>query len=153
MRRVTIDRVALLDVASLTVVAALLAWIYIIRPAIDDSAASGFETVVTAAYPIGDLILLALAARFVMGWRWNVPSLRMLVLALAFTLFGDVMFALGVLSEGYGQKLIDTALLVGVVLYGSAALHPTMRAGSPSRRCSRPSRTRSCGSSSSPSSH
>jgi signal transduction histidine kinase len=127
LRRVGLDALGLLDAASLTVVAALLAWEYIIDPVLDDAELSQFETLVTIAYPIGDLVLLALAARFVMGWRWNVRSLQMLVLGLAFTLAGDVLFTLDVLGGGYGVKVADTALLVGVVFVGSAALDPTMR--------------------------
>jgi signal transduction histidine kinase len=137
LRRVGLDRAALLDAASLSVVAALLWWIYNIEPVLDDPELSTFEAAMTIAYPVGDLILLALAARFVMGWRWNVRSLRMLVLGLAFTLVGDLLFALGVLGEGFDEKVGDTALLVGVVLCGSAALDPTMRAltqpGKPAR--------------------
>jgi signal transduction histidine kinase len=137
LRRVGLDRAALLDAASVSVVAALLGWVYIVEPVIDDQELTTFEAAMTIAYPVGDLILLALAARFVMGWRWNVLSLRMLVLGLAFTLAGDILFALGVLGEGVGEKVGDTALLVGVVLCGSAALDSTMRAltqpGKPAR--------------------
>jgi signal transduction histidine kinase len=137
LRRVGLDPLGLLDAASLTVVAALLAWEYIIDPVLDDAELSQFETVVTIAYPIGDLVLLALAARFVMGWRWNVRSLRLLVIGLVCTLVGDVLFTLDVLGGGYDVKVADTALLVGVVFVGSAALDPTMRAlaepGKPAR--------------------
>jgi signal transduction histidine kinase len=120
---------AALDAALLTVIAALLSFVYIVLPAVNDDSISSLERAVTIAYPVGDLLLLAVAARFVMGASWNVPALRVLVLGLAVVLVGDTLYSLEVVREiGVRQQYSDTLLLLGVILTGLAALHPTMPA-------------------------
>jgi signal transduction histidine kinase len=53
--------------------------------------------------------------------------LRFLVLGLALTLAGDVLFALSVGDGTNGDRLLNTVLLLGVVLIGVAGLDPSMR--------------------------
>ena len=67
----------------MTVISTLLAWIYLIKPVIDDPELTGFEGLVTILYPLGDLVLFAVATRFVMESSWNVIALRLLVGGLA----------------------------------------------------------------------
>ena len=68
---------ALLDAGLLTVIAGLLAWVFIIQPVLTDPDVPQFDSIVLIAYPLADLAPLAVAARFVMGSSWNVPSLRL----------------------------------------------------------------------------
>jgi signal transduction histidine kinase len=123
-----VDRRALIDTAIVTVIAGFLAWVYLIQPVLDNPDLSQFESLVAIAYPLADLLLLAVATRFVMGSSWNVPSLRLLVAGLGLTLVGDVMFALAVAEEASGVRVLDTVLLLGSVSMGVAGLHPTMTA-------------------------
>jgi signal transduction histidine kinase len=127
-RPLGVDRRAMIDAALVTVISGLVAWVYIIQPVLDDPDVAPIEALVTVAYPVGDLLLLAVATRFVMGSNWHVASLRLLVAGLGLTLVGDVMFALSVVEGTSGNRLMDTTLLVGTVLLGVAALHPSMRA-------------------------
>jgi signal transduction histidine kinase len=127
-RPLGVDRRAMIDAALVTVISGLVAWVYIIQPVLDDPDVAPIEALVTVAYPVGDLLLLAVATRFVMGSNWHVASLRLLVAGLGLTLVGDVMFALSVVEGTTGNRLMDTTLLVGTVLLGVAALHPSMRA-------------------------
>jgi diguanylate cyclase (GGDEF)-like protein len=77
---------------------------------------------------LGDLLLLAVAARLVLGASVNVPALRLLVGALVLTLAGDVLFALTELGQlAVDSRISDTLLLLGIVLVGPAGLHPSMR--------------------------
>src|SRR5262249_52574205 len=125
-RREPVDRRALLDAGLVTVSGALLAWIYVVQPAIEDHTLSRWEPLVTIAYPVGDWILLAVAARFVMGSNWNIRSLRLLVLGLVLTLAGDLVFELDVVDRVKNSLwAVDTLLLVGVVCVGLAGLHPS----------------------------
>ena len=127
-RPLGVDRRALIDAALVVVVAGFLAWVYIVQPVLDDPDLSQSEALVAVAYPLGDLLLLAVATRFVMGSSWNVPSLRLLVAGLGFTLVGDAMFALSVVEDSSGLRVLDTVLLVGIVSVGVAGLHPSMTA-------------------------
>jgi signal transduction histidine kinase len=127
-RPLGVDLRALFDTAFVTVIAGLLAWVYVIRPVLDDPDLSGAETLVTLAYPIGDLLLVAVAARFVVGSSWNALSLRLLVAGLGLTLVGDVMFAFSIIDGDEGDRVVNTILLTAVVLIGTAGLHPSMGA-------------------------
>jgi len=128
-RREAVDRRAVLDAALVAVSGALLAWVYVVQPAISDSTLSMRETLVTTAYPVGDWLLLAVAARFVTGSRWNVRSLKLLVLGLALTLAGDLFFELDVVNGLHNSLWVgDTLLLFGVVCIGLAGLHRSMTA-------------------------
>jgi signal transduction histidine kinase len=122
-----IDRRALIDAAIVAVSALLFEWFYVIGPTLSDSTLSWQETVVTIAYPVADVIVLAVAARFIMGRSWNVPALRLLVLGLGLTLLGDMVYSIGVVDSqsSYGN-VVDAMLMAGVTLIGVAALHPSM---------------------------
>jgi signal transduction histidine kinase len=123
-----LDTQAPIDAAIVAVSALLFVWFYVIDPTLSDSTLSWTETVVTIAYPVADVIVLAVALRFVMGRSWNVPALRLLVLGLGLTLFGDMLYSLDVESRLSQIYIVDTLLLGGVLLIGLAGLHPSMTA-------------------------
>ena len=123
-----IDKRAPIDAAIVAVSALLFEWFYVIGPTLSDSTLSRTESFVTIAYPVLDVIVLAVAVRFVMGRGWNVASLRLLVLGLGLTLFGDVLFSLDVVSSVSSIYAVDTMLLAGALLIGLAAIHPSMTA-------------------------
>lgn len=128
-RRAAVDRRALLDAGLVAVSGALVLWVYVIQPAIDDSSLSPWEKLVTVAYPVGDWLLLAVAARYVMGSSWNVRSFRLLVLGLVLTLVGDLVFALNEVGRVTSNPdVADTLLLLGVLFVGLAGLHRSMPA-------------------------
>ena len=116
------DRRAIIDAAIITVSAFLLGWVYVVYPYAIDADLGGIETVVSAAYPLGDLLLLAVAARFLMGADWRLPALRLLALGLALTLVADVLFEMTVGDASAAvTHLLDTMLLLGTVTVGLAA--------------------------------
>jgi signal transduction histidine kinase len=123
-----VDLRALFDAAMVTVIAGLLAWVYLINPVLDDPDLSGSEALVALAYPIGDVLLVAVAARFVVGSSWRALSLRLLLAGLGLTLVGDVMFARSIIDGDQGDRVVNSILLTAVVLIGTAGLHPSMRA-------------------------
>ena len=127
-RGAAVDARAWLDSGMIAVVAALLVWVYLAQPTIDDPSLSTFEKWVSIAYPVGDLLLLVVAARFVMGSNWRVRSLELLVLGLALTLGGDVLFQLSVADRAGAFFTGDWMLLTGVIFVGIAGLHETMPA-------------------------
>jgi signal transduction histidine kinase len=122
------DHRPLIDAAIVAVSATLLAWVYIVEPARADTELGTLETLVSVAYPFGDILVLAVAVRFILGSSWNAPALRQLVLGLGLILVADVVFALDVLALAEDTRFVDTMLLVGIVLIGVAGLHPSMTA-------------------------
>jgi signal transduction histidine kinase len=123
-----------IDGVLFTVLAALLAWVYVIDPILDDPSLSVGQQLVSIAYPIGDVLLASVAAYFVMGTSWRVPALGLLVAGLGFTLLGDVLYATNVVSGAHGDRVWGTALLVGLVCFALAGLSPSMRALTEERR-------------------
>jgi signal transduction histidine kinase len=119
---------ALIDAAIVAVGAGLVAWVYLIGP-YRDAGLSEFETLVSSAYPIADVLLVAVAARFLFDGGWKVRSVRVLQLGLLLMLVADTVFAVDVLTPiAEYTRLVDTVLLVSMVLLGTAALDPSMRA-------------------------
>jgi signal transduction histidine kinase len=124
-----IDTRAPIDAAIVAVSVLLFEWVYVIGPTLSDSTLSWEEKAVTITYPVVDVLVLAVAARFVMGRSWNVVALRLLVLGLGLTLFGDILYSLDVVARLNSHiDAVDTMLLAGVLLIGVAALHPSMTA-------------------------
>jgi len=125
-RALTFEAGTLIDVALVTAIAALLSWVYVINPVIHDDTLSVSQKLVSIAYPLGDLLLVAVATRFVMGTRWNVPALRLLVLGLALTLLGDVTYSSSIIEGDSAELYWSTALMLGTVCFGLAGLSSTM---------------------------
>jgi hypothetical protein len=124
-----IDTRAPIDAAIVAVSVLLFQWVYVIGPALADSTLSAKESAVTITYPVADVIVLAVAVRFVMSRDWNVTALRLLVLGLGLTLLGDMLYSLDFVTQGNAHvNTVDTMLLAGVLLIGLAGLHPTMTA-------------------------
>jgi signal transduction histidine kinase len=122
------DRGAFLDALILTSAVGLLVWVYLVEPIRADAGLSRFETTIAIAYPFGDLLLLAVAARLALGGAWRLTSYRWLAAALACTLVLDFTWAM--YDAGHvtlNERALDTAFLIGAMCYPLAALHPTMR--------------------------
>jgi signal transduction histidine kinase len=122
------DTGAALDAVVLVATLGVLLWVYVIEP-MREGDLSPFATAISIAYPLGDLLLLAVVARFMVGDAWRLASFRWLAAGVGLALAGDVSIAWSdvghsSLSQVYGNTLI----LAGVLLFGVAALDPSMRA-------------------------
>jgi signal transduction histidine kinase len=114
-----------IDATAITVAAALLLGIYVIVPISDDNSLTTAGKVVSIAYPCADLLLLAIAARFILGTTWQAPALWLLLGFLALTLAGDVAYYT---SDANQVTSFDVMYLAASVCLALAALHPSMRA-------------------------
>jgi signal transduction histidine kinase len=113
-----------IDATAITVAAALLLGIYVIVPISDDNSLTTAGKVVSIAYPCADLLLLAVAARFILGTTWQAPALWLLGGFLALTLAGDVGYYT---SDANQVTSFDVMYLAASVCLALAALHPSMR--------------------------
>jgi signal transduction histidine kinase len=122
------DRGAALDVVVLTTSAALLMWVYLVEPLRAEADPGRLDDLFTIAYPLGDLLLLAGLARFLVGDTWRVPAFRWLAAAFAGTLLADLIFMLTQLGYVHvGDRYTNTLFLSGSVLLATGALSPSMR--------------------------
>jgi diguanylate cyclase (GGDEF)-like protein len=82
---------------------------------------------ISIAYPIGDLVLLGMAFGLVMGPGARSASFGLLVANLIVLLVGDLVFNLQSVDGTYVDGgLLDGVWLLGYVLFGMSALHPSM---------------------------
>jgi diguanylate cyclase len=126
--RGTRDPDAALDVAVVTVGAALLSISYVVAPALGDSSLPGWTAVVVAVYPVLDVVLLALLALLAFTARGRSPSLVLMSGAMLSLLIGDIGYnLLGSRGQLTAPPLFDAPYLVAFGLLGAAALHPSMR--------------------------
>jgi signal transduction histidine kinase len=120
---------AVVDPAILAVTAAFAAWVFIVNPALGDASVDGAEKLMVVVYPVADVLLVAVAARFALGTRWHeAASLRLLVAGLGLVLLGDVWYALAPEESLNELRFADAALLAGVLTIGLAGRHPSMPA-------------------------
>jgi signal transduction histidine kinase len=121
------DWAAVLDAAIIAVGFGLLSWVLIMVPYVRDPSLSLLERVFSLAYPACDLLLLALAARFMVTPGRRTVAYPLLAGNLIVVLAADLVFSALALAEQYtGTSLADAGYMLAYLLIGAAALHPSM---------------------------
>ncbi|MEV4620370.1 EAL domain-containing protein [Asanoa sp. NPDC049573] len=93
---------------------------------IDDRSAA--VSTVAGLYPILDLVLVLLVANVAFTTSIRGPSYLMLIGSMVLLLVGDIGYAIiGLNGTLSGSRLIDLPFILGFVLVGACALHPSMR--------------------------
>ena len=120
------DWPSFVDAAIVTVGLAMVSWTLVVQPRISPNSGA-LDTAVALAFPILDVLLVSLAARMVLGPGLRSPAFAMVTTALVFQLVGDGLYGLGSLHGWYqvGDP-VDMFFVVAAVLWGTAALHPSM---------------------------
>jgi signal transduction histidine kinase len=128
------DWAGLMDAAIIAVGFGLLSWVLVMVPYFQDPSLGMVERLVSLAYPVGDVLLLALAARLATTPGRRTTAFRLLIASLAVTLAADTLFSALALS-GASVAVTDGLYLTDYLLLGAAGLHPSMAGLSePSRR-------------------
>ncbi|WP_249998523.1 GGDEF domain-containing protein [Actinoplanes sp. M2I2] len=120
------DRGALLDSAIIATGFGLLLWTFLIRPAATATTGDTLARLTNAAYPVVDLLVLALLARLTISAGARTVSFRMLCAAMALGLFSDLSFAIASMVGATEVGYFTAGWLLSYVLYGAAALHPSV---------------------------
>ncbi len=126
-RRSGRDMTALLDALIIATGAAVVAAVFVIAPMASDSELTTFGKVIGSAYPIGDVLLIAVVVRMWAAPGARTASFRLLVSALGLTLAGDVVWNANMIATG---SLVtwwaDLLFLFGYLTVGAAACLPSM---------------------------
>ncbi|WP_432968594.1 putative bifunctional diguanylate cyclase/phosphodiesterase [Dactylosporangium sp. CA-233914] len=120
------DRAGALDAAILTTAAGFLAWVYLIDRNLHHDEFGVAAKAVSIAYPLVDLLVLALLARLVLAVprSWSVV---LLLVSIGGLLAGDVLFGLRRLAGDWTAGTYADLPWLGFYLAGgAAALHPSM---------------------------
>ena len=123
------DRAGLLDGAILATGAVVVWWSFVLGPLVAASDPDPLSFAISIAYPIGDLLLIGIALGLVMTPGAKSAAFRLIVANLVALLVGDLVFGLQSLDGTYVDGgLLDGVWLLGYLVFGTAALHPTMGA-------------------------
>ncbi|GIE99250.1 GGDEF domain-containing protein [Paractinoplanes rishiriensis] len=126
-RRPGKDVPGLLDALVLSTGAAMLAWVFLIVPYVRAEDLSPLARAVSLAYPVSDLLVLAVLSRLVTGRGDRPPAYRLFVASVLALLIADIGYALLELSIGYtAGNIVDLGWLAMQALGGAAALHPSV---------------------------
>jgi hypothetical protein len=137
------DQASLLDAAIIATGMFVLTWVFVMDSYAVDPGLSLLERVISLAYPMGDVLLLAVAARLAVAVRTRAPAFFLLSASIGGLLVADTMYGITQLAGIYETgSTIDIGWMTFYVLFGAAALHPSMascrgrqREVLPSRRC------------------
>jgi len=120
------DRDSLVDAFIVAIGAGVLVWVFIMSPYVFDDSMSVIEKLVSLAYPVGDLLLVAVLTRLVFTRGKFSMSSTLLMLGIFTTLLSDAGFAVTALQGSYATgHWLDAGWLLSSVLVGAAVLHPS----------------------------
>jgi diguanylate cyclase (GGDEF)-like protein/PAS domain S-box-containing protein len=123
------DRRSLIDAMTLTAGLGLLSWTYLILPYVHNPELSWLQKSVAVAYPLSDVLVLAMIARLLAPGAARARCVQLLTLGAVGELAADTSYSL-IQLYGSGPFHNGTPVDLGwAVLYfawGAAALHPTM---------------------------
>src|ERR1700688_4778924 len=122
------DWASLVDSLIVTIGLALLSWVFLIAPYAHDTTLHLGTKLVSIAYPLGDILILGVAVRMAVGVGRRSPAYYMMLGAIVAVLATDSVYGWILLHGAYrpGDPL-DGGWIVYYVLWGAAALHPSMR--------------------------
>jgi signal transduction histidine kinase len=122
------DRASLLDALVVTVGVGMVSWVFLVGPLAQAPDLTLAERLVSMAYPIMDVLLLATAVRLVVDGGPRPPAFWILCSGVGALLVTDTLYSIIQLSGGYHTgSPIDLGWMTWYACWGAAALHPTMR--------------------------
>jgi diguanylate cyclase (GGDEF)-like protein/PAS domain S-box-containing protein len=122
------DLESLIDSMIVALALALASWVFLIAPYAHDSSLSLPTKLTSIAYPLADILVLAVAVRLAVGGGRRGPAYWLMTCSIASLLATDAVYGWILINGGYQTgALLDGGWLVFYVLWGAAALHPSMR--------------------------
>jgi diguanylate cyclase (GGDEF)-like protein/PAS domain S-box-containing protein len=126
-RRLVRDRASTIDPIIVAVGVGMLAWVFLINPYLEDPSLSWLERLVPIAYPLMDVLWLAVVVRLLLVPGVRPPAYYSLVTAMVLVLAFDAAYAATTLAGTYETgSPIDALELLFYVSFGVTALHPSM---------------------------
>ena len=118
------DTTAVLDVAIITVGFAAASWVFFMAPLLAESGTPLLERLVAVGYPVGDVLVLAVTARFFLTARRRGPVFAWLAGTVVVMLVADTLFAWLNLQDLYATgHPVDALILTYNLGWGAVALH------------------------------
>jgi len=122
------ERAGFLDAAIVTVGAFVVSWVFLAEPYASDVTLPLADRLLSAVYPLMDVLLLTLLVRLLFMPGRRTPTVWLLALGLSFNIAADVTFLAAELAGKSTGAWIEGVWLLAYVSVGAAALHPSMAA-------------------------
>jgi signal transduction histidine kinase len=123
------DRASLLDALIVTVGVGMVSWVFLVGPLAHSPDLTVAARVVSMAYPIMDVLLLATFVRLVVDGGPRPPAFWILSCGVTGLLVTDTLYSWIQLTGGYHTgSPIDLGWMTWYACWGATALHPTMSA-------------------------
>jgi diguanylate cyclase (GGDEF)-like protein/PAS domain S-box-containing protein len=128
-RRAGRDRAALIDSLMVAIGVGTISWVFLVAPYANDTTLTGLEKATLMAYPLMDLVLLVAAFRLAVGAGRRPTSFYLLMSGIITLFVTDAIYGWLLLTSGYepGSGWLELGWAAFYVLFGAAALHPSMR--------------------------
>jgi len=123
------DRSSLIDALTVTLGLGLLSWVFLIGPNVRGPGTL-LVRLTAAAYPLGDVLLLAMLAHLWSNGGFRTAAGRLLAIGTVGTLVSDSLYGLANLHTSANWSdgnVIDLGWIVFYSCWGAAALHPSMK--------------------------
>jgi diguanylate cyclase (GGDEF)-like protein len=123
------DRGAALDTAIIVTGSSVLVAVFVIAPTVTETTQDLFSRAISTAYPVGDLVLLAVLARLWTTSGLVLRAYRFLGIGLLFLFAGDIGYDVIFLTTGRAPEgpWFDLSYLLAYAFLAAATLHPSMR--------------------------
>ncbi len=113
-----------LDAAMLIAAFCLCQWVFLLHDRVREGSVA--ERVVAFSYPAMDIVLLAALVFFALTPTWRTVAYRYLAASMVLLIVADELYGLSPATYATASWL-DSGWLLSYVLWGVAALHPSMR--------------------------
>lgn len=121
------DRHAAIDASIVTVAIGLLVWVYLVEPYTKDATLTWTQKAVSIGYPLGDVLILAVLVRLLIGTERRPHSLWLLSIGTVGLLASDTVYGLIQLNGTWSTgSLVDLGWMSFYGAWGAAALSPDM---------------------------
>jgi diguanylate cyclase (GGDEF)-like protein len=121
------DAASAIDAAIVAVSASYIIFAFVIAPTMQVDVGH-LARLVSLAYPVGDLMLIMVGARLMLGAGPRTTSLRMIGAYLAMKLIADTVYSITVLGGSYeAGNFLDAIWMSATFTLAAAVLHPDVR--------------------------
>jgi diguanylate cyclase (GGDEF)-like protein/PAS domain S-box-containing protein len=106
-----------------------VSWVYLISPYFHDDASKLLTKLTSMGYPLMDLLLITVAVRLAVGVGRKAPSFLLILFAPIALFVTDTIYGWSLLHSPYapGSGSLEIGWIAFYVMWGMAALHPSMK--------------------------
>ena len=106
--------------------AAMLSWVLLIAPYVNDPTLSLKTKLISIAYPLMDIVVLTVIVRLAVGSNKRETAFRLVLASMLIVTAADSMYGWKLLHGGYVTGgWLDAGWIAFYVLFAAAALHPS----------------------------